>query len=345
MNTNKETADLPKSRKILLQELLHLDIPLIMAELVSLEAIVKDIPWSDEPFTFKPYCIFVRKEGQIYFYYDKEGLAWKIEKAGLFDENIIAEKALAGYDKVKDIIENERVLDRNYFFNFIKTLKTHWTWWDAMWWAIEYRDQHKLPVEKLMSVRKATEYLMPGIKTVAQKTLKNLLPEYIAYIDVISIEEVESGKIPPISELEKRLKSFVYTNEKIYTNESEVERAFNVQFEHETIETGDILKGQTAFPGKVNGKAFIMSKAEQINKFQDGQILVASTTTPDFLPAMKRAGGIISEHGGVICHAAITSRELKIPCVVGVKGATQVIKKGDLVEVDADNGVIRVIEH
>jgi pyruvate,water dikinase len=58
---------------------------------------------------------------------------------------------------------------------------------------------------------------------------------------------------------------------------------------------------------------------------------------------MKKAGAIISEHGGAICHASITSRELKIPCVVGVKGATQVLREGDLVEVDADKGEVRII--
>ncbi len=59
---------------------------------------------------------------------------------------------------------------------------------------------------------------------------------------------------------------------------------------------------------------------------------------------MKKAAAIISEHGGAICHAAITSRELKTPCIVGVKGATKILKDGDLVEVDADNGVVRIIK-
>jgi pyruvate,water dikinase len=77
--------------------------------------------------------------------------------------------------------------------------------------------------------------------------------------------------------------------------------------------------------------------------FLEGEILLSSTTTPDYLPAMKKAGAIISEHGGVICHAAITSRELKIPCVVGVNGAVKKLKDGDMVEVDADSGVVRIL--
>jgi pyruvate, water dikinase len=78
--------------------------------------------------------------------------------------------------------------------------------------------------------------------------------------------------------------------------------------------------------------------------FVAGYLFVSPATTPDLLPIMKKCSAIVSEQGGVICHASITSRELKIPCVVGVKGATKVLKDGDLVEVDADNGVVRILE-
>jgi len=67
-------------------------------------------------------------------------------------------------------------------------------------------------------------------------------------------------------------------------------------------------------------------------------------TTPDFVPAIQKAAGIITDEGGITCHAAITSRELKKPCIIGTKFATQVLHDGDLVEVDADNGVVRILE-
>jgi pyruvate, water dikinase len=67
-------------------------------------------------------------------------------------------------------------------------------------------------------------------------------------------------------------------------------------------------------------------------------------TTPDFVPIMGKAGAIITDEGGITCHAAIVSREMKIPCVVGTEIATKVLKDGDLVEVDADNGVVRKVE-
>jgi hypothetical protein len=67
-------------------------------------------------------------------------------------------------------------------------------------------------------------------------------------------------------------------------------------------------------------------------------------TRPEFVPLMKKAGAIITNEGGITCHAAIIARELKKPCIIGTKIATQVLKDGDFVEVDADAGVVRILE-
>ncbi|GAG36014.1 unnamed protein product, partial [marine sediment metagenome] len=72
--------------------------------------------------------------------------------------------------------------------------------------------------------------------------------------------------------------------------------------------------------------------------------LVTPMTNPSFVPAMQKAKAILTDQGGLLCHAAIMSRELDIPCVIGTKIATKVLKDGDLVEVDADKGVIRIIK-
>ena len=77
---------------------------------------------------------------------------------------------------------------------------------------------------------------------------------------------------------------------------------------------------------------------------KDGDILVTSMTRPEFVPLMRKAGAIVTNEGGISCHAAIVSRELKKPCIIGTKIATQVLKDGDLVEVDAENGVVRILE-
>ncbi|MDP2684802.1 MAG: PEP-utilizing enzyme [bacterium] len=76
----------------------------------------------------------------------------------------------------------------------------------------------------------------------------------------------------------------------------------------------------------------------------DGDILVARQTTPDLLGAMKKSIAIITEEGGLLCHAAIVSRELKLPCIVGVKKATSKLKDGTKVDVDANNGIVKILK-
>lgn len=101
------------------------------------------------------------------------------------------------------------------------------------------------------------------------------------------------------------------------------------------------IKGTSAMPGKVRGKVRLVRLESQAELVQEGEILVSSMTDPDMVPAMKKAAAIVTDEGGMLCHAAIISRELKKPCVIGTKIATQVLRDGDMVEVDAERGIIR----
>jgi phosphoenolpyruvate synthase/pyruvate phosphate dikinase len=103
------------------------------------------------------------------------------------------------------------------------------------------------------------------------------------------------------------------------------------------------IKGTAAFKGFIKGKIQLIYNINTYKKFKRGNILVTSMTTPDMLPIIKKASAIITDEGGITCHAAIISREFKIPCIIGTKVATKVFKNGDLVEVDTDNGVVRKI--
>ncbi|MFA6605058.1 MAG: PEP-utilizing enzyme [Patescibacteria group bacterium] len=101
------------------------------------------------------------------------------------------------------------------------------------------------------------------------------------------------------------------------------------------------LKGVVASKGKAQGVVKIILKIHDMINMDEGDILVSSMTRPEMAPAMKKAAAIITDEGGITCHAAIVSRELGIPCIIGTKIATQVLKDGDKVEVDADNGVVK----
>ena len=104
------------------------------------------------------------------------------------------------------------------------------------------------------------------------------------------------------------------------------------------------IKGNVACPGKVTGKVRIIRLIKEANNFQNGEVLVTSMTDPRYLPAMKKAAAFVTDEGGITCHAAIVSREMSKPCIIGTKIATQVLKDGDRVEVDADNGIVKIIK-
>jgi phosphoenolpyruvate synthase/pyruvate phosphate dikinase len=105
------------------------------------------------------------------------------------------------------------------------------------------------------------------------------------------------------------------------------------------------FRGVPASMGRITGRAKIcFSAADALSKIETGDVLVAPMTLPDFVPAMKKAKAIVTDEGGITAHAAIISRELKIPCLVGTKIATKVLNDGDLIEVNANHAVVTVIK-
>jgi len=106
------------------------------------------------------------------------------------------------------------------------------------------------------------------------------------------------------------------------------------------IEAPVLLTGASASPGMASGPAKIVPDASQIDKVVNGDILVTEMTTPDFVPAMKRAVAIVTDRGGRTSHAAIVSRELGIPCIVGAEGATTTLTDGQIITVDGSRGKV-----
>jgi len=104
------------------------------------------------------------------------------------------------------------------------------------------------------------------------------------------------------------------------------------------------FKGSIAYAGKAKGIVKIILVPEDVPKLKPGEILVSSATNPDLIVAMKKASAFVTDTGGITSHASIVSRELKKPCVVGTKIATKVLKDGDLVEVDANSGIVKILK-
>lgn len=105
-----------------------------------------------------------------------------------------------------------------------------------------------------------------------------------------------------------------------------------------------MVEGKSAYPGIIKGKVFVFNWGskdfnKQIANMPEGAVLVAGQTRPSLMPAIRKASAIVTDEGGITSHAAIVSRELKIPCVIGTEYATKIFKTGDLVEVNANKGI------
>lgn len=141
---------------------------------------------------------------------------------------------------------------------------------------------------------------------------------------------------------EKRRKSCIYItdNDRLSIAAKKLEKEIRKAIDKESKKIDD-LKGICGNPGKVRGKARVITTNRDFHRFKRGEILITAFTTPDFTPILKKAAAVVTDFGGITSHASIISRELKIPCIIGTEHATKAIKTGDLLELDADKGVVK----
>lgn len=104
------------------------------------------------------------------------------------------------------------------------------------------------------------------------------------------------------------------------------------------------IKGTPAYPGVAKGRVQIIFDPLKFQSFNKGDILVTGMTRPEYLSLMRKSGGFITDAGGMLSHAAIMARELQKPCIVGTEIATKVLKDGDIIELDANKGIVKVID-
>ena len=163
------------------------------------------------------------------------------------------------------------------------------------------------------------------------------------------LKALTTGEVPSAQEMEARLKKeyaihFLHGSARIITEEVERAALLKERFKTSVDISGvSFLQGKVACTGKVQGKARVILHLKDVPKMQSGEILISNMTHPDYMPAIRKAAAIVTDEGGIVCHAAIISRELHIPCIIGTDQATQVFKTGDTVEVDATQGTVRRI--
>ncbi len=181
--------------------------------------------------------------------------------------------------------------------------------------------------------REAFYFILPLLKEISRRKgisligLGYLLPDELNSSDLgLMIEQRKEGYIIEINGKERVIEG----------GKSVISKFIQTQQANDST-----IKGIIGCPGFIKGRVQIIHHKKDLASFKEGNILVATTTNPDYIPAMQKASAFITDEGGITCHAAIVARELKKPCIVGTKIATKTFKNGDLVEVDAEKGIVR----
>ncbi len=165
------------------------------------------------------------------------------------------------------------------------------------------------------------------------------------YTYIHELRDLFSGKINPSMFEERRSAVLViHTLNKYEIISGDLAKEIHKKIFEKEQKSVTEIKGMIASQGKVSGPVKIVRTIHDVINVSQGDVLVASMTRPEMVIAMKKAVAIVTDEGGITSHAAIVSRELKIPCIIGTKIATKVLQDGDIVEVDADKGIVRKLK-
>ncbi len=299
-----------------------------------------------------PFTIYDTYDGVVDVYFDKEVFnVWYKLVADKAESNIkwttsVMEWYANNLNQLEKIWRVGRVASATELESFYKLATASWAGLGISYVLPEMKTVRQEDRDLAMSLRERSQNFLEDTDHVAQNTLKNLFPELGELIKFISLEEVRGNTIPSKADLKERQRHYIYYGFRtiVKTDFSEFLKNEHIQIQSEIIPNNvSELKGQVAMKGYAKGRVRILRKKSEIPALQGGEILVTAMTTPDYLPAMQKAVAFVTDEGGITCHAAIVSRELNKPCIIGTKFATQIFKDGDMVEVDAEKGVVRKI--
>ncbi|MFA6514474.1 MAG: PEP-utilizing enzyme [Patescibacteria group bacterium] len=255
-------------------------------------------------------------------------------------------------ERLNKLIKDKKTSERYYYFqNYHREITKRFN---------QLVKKYKLNAEiiKYAKLVQTSSYIQDKRKALAWHITGQIIKMYEALAKSLDISLEESLYIlwdefdwaMKSSELKKEIKKRqVYSRlcimgDDVAISTERVKEIFTI-FEKEYTKSLDKeVKGVVAYPGRITGRVQIILNGQKINSFKAGRILVALMTSPDYVIAMKKAKAIITDDGGLTCHAAIVARELKKPCIVGAKNATKRLHDGDWVEVDANKGIVKIIK-
>ncbi len=204
-------------------------------------------------------------------------------------------------------------------------------------WVTSYRDDRK-------KYNQISNYILIKIieKISDELGIDTELLKYSLHNEIMSVIKKDDKVLSEIKKRKEGLVSFSQKTTEPKTFSGSIAKEYFDIIE-KTI-TASEIKGTTASPGKAIGTAKIILNQSDFSKMENGDVIVASMTRPEYVSIMKMASAIVTDEGGITCHAAIVSRELNIPCITGTQIASRSIKDGDLIDVNADHGLVKIIK-
>jgi phosphohistidine swiveling domain-containing protein len=235
-------------------------------------------------------------------------------------------------NKAKKVEENQKEIFKKY--NFSEDIKLHFKVVSILGESIDERK------EKMLT---ATHFIFKYCSEIAKRfniELTDILD--CTYEEII--EMLLKNKKPDKTLVKKRRELSIFAIKKegaVWLFDKEAEAILDKALP----KASDEITGQVASApvDKISGKVQVIFDVSE-KDFKEGNILVTTMTRPEFVPLMRKASAVITDEGGITSHAAIISRELRIPCIIGTKIATKALKDGDLVEVDVKKGIVKILK-
>jgi phosphoenolpyruvate synthase/pyruvate phosphate dikinase len=244
-------------------------------------------------------------------------------------------------------------------FKVVENFKEFYRSWLAWWTPMALFDAlsnvdglNEVIFNEVLKMRTESEKFADVFDAVFIKQFKKFYPQYSDLVYDILPEEVfvlaeKKLKQEEVEKIKNRNEGVALFNDKLISLENLMTELEKNKVEiKENIPYGEqkIIKGHSAYKGLVQGLVRIIHAKTDLFNVKGGEIIVTEMTSPDYISAIKKAAAIITDEGSITCHASIVARELKKPCIIGTKIATQVLHNGDLVEVDANNGIARILK-
>jgi phosphohistidine swiveling domain-containing protein len=306
----------------------------------------------DQPINVSPAYVFLLNEGKVTAYRNEKKLSFalntivksKLDSNPRFIENIAKEK-LPILEKMTKIITKKKLTQSELVYvanGIIEYWEVHYI---SQFVPLDTQIFSKEQKDEALELRKKIDKRVHAVFAALPQLIEMVYPVSKGLSTYVSYEDILTNTVS-VTELKKRKSlGVILVNNKIVTSNTLLDylKENKCVLESASIKS-KITKvtGVGTFPGVRKGKVRIVFSEQDMPRVNTGEILIAPMFTPHMFSFLQNAIALVTDEGGVTCHAAIVSRERKIPCVIGTKLATSVFKTGDYVRCDATKGIVTI---